>query len=138
MPLAFALAVLVFMGAFVPFVGAFVSGLVAALVAFADGGWELGLATLVLVVAVQFIEGNFLQPIIQSRTVDLHPAVILLAVAAGASLFGIAGAYLAAARDRIERMREDPASVAGLPEVVVPPGAPIGTGPAGASEVEWE
>jgi predicted PurR-regulated permease PerM len=68
---------------------------VAVLVAFADGGLELGLATLVLVVAVQFIEGNFLQPIIQSRTVDLHPAVILLAVAAGASLFGIAGAYLA-------------------------------------------
>jgi len=94
-PLAFALAVLVFMGAFVPFVGAFVSGLVAVLVAFADGGWELALAALAVVVAVQFIEGNFLQPIIQSRTVDLHPAVILLAVAAGASLFGIAGAYLA-------------------------------------------
>ena len=94
-PLAFALAVLVFMGAFVPFVGAFVSGLVAVLVAFADGGWEIGLAALAIVVAVQFIEGNFLQPIIQSRTVDLHPAVILLAVAAGASLFGIAGAYLA-------------------------------------------
>jgi putative heme transporter len=94
-PLAFALAVLVFMGAFVPFVGAFVSGLVAVLVAFADGGWQLALAALAIVVAVQFIEGNFLQPIIQSRTVDLHPAVILLAVAAGASLFGIAGAYLA-------------------------------------------
>ena len=94
-PLAFALAVLVFLGAFVPFVGAFVSGLVAVLVAFADGGWKLALAALVLVVAVQLIEGNFLQPIIQSRTVDLHPAVILLAVAAGASLFGIAGAYLA-------------------------------------------
>ena len=94
-PLAFALAVLVFLGAFVPFVGAFVSGLVAVLVAFADGGWELALAALVIVVAVQLIEGNFLQPIIQSRTVDLHPAVILLAVAAGASLFGIAGAYLA-------------------------------------------
>jgi putative heme transporter len=44
---------------------------------------------------VQFVEGNFLQPIIQSRTVDLHPAVILLAVAAGGSLFGIPGAYLA-------------------------------------------
>jgi putative heme transporter len=79
----------------VPFVGAFVSGLVAVLVAFADEGWEIGLAALVVVVAVQFIEGNFLQPIIQSRTVDLHPAVILLAVAAGASLFGIPGAYLA-------------------------------------------
>jgi putative heme transporter len=94
-PLAFALAVLVFMGAFVPFVGAFVSGLIAVLVAFADEGWEIGLAALALVVAVQFIEGNFLQPIIQSRTVDLHPAVILLSVAAGASLFGIPGAFLA-------------------------------------------
>jgi putative heme transporter len=94
-PVAFALAVLVFIGAFVPFVGAFLSGLVAVLVAFADGGWKVGLAALVLVVAVQFIEGNFLQPIIQSRTVELHPAVILLAVAAGASLFGIVGAYLA-------------------------------------------
>lgn len=94
-PLAFALAVLVFLGAFVPFVGAFVSGLVAVLVAFADEGWEIALAALVLVIAVQLIEGNFLQPIIQSRTVDLHPAVILLAVAAGASLFGILGAYLA-------------------------------------------
>lgn len=94
-PLAFALAVLVFLGAFVPFVGAFVTGLVAVLVAFADEGWEIGLAALGVVVAVQFLEGNFLQPIIQSRTVDLHPAVILLAVAAGASLFGIPGAYLA-------------------------------------------
>lgn len=94
-PLAFALAVLIFLGAFVPFVGAFVTGLVAVLVAFADGGWEIALAALGLVIAVQLIEGNFLQPIIQSRTVDLHPAVILLAVAAGASLFGILGAYLA-------------------------------------------
>jgi putative heme transporter len=94
-PLAFALAVLVFLGGFVPFVGAFVTGLVAVLVAFADEGWKIGLAALAVVVAVQFIEGNFLQPIIQSRTVDLHPAVILLAVAAGASLFGIPGAYLA-------------------------------------------
>ncbi len=94
-PLAFALAVLVFISAFVPFVGAFLSGLVAVLVAFADGGWQVGLAALAIVVAVQFIEGNFLQPIVQSRTVDLHPAVILLAVAAGASLFGIPGAYLA-------------------------------------------
>ena len=94
-PLAFALAVLVFMGSFVPYVGAFVSGLVAVLVGFADGGWQLALAVLALVVGVQFVEGTFLQPIIQSRKVDLHPAVILLAVAAGESLFGIPGAYLA-------------------------------------------
>jgi putative heme transporter len=94
-PVAFALAVLVFIGSFIPFVGALLSGLLAVLVAFADGGWKVGLAVLVLVLAVQFLEGNFLQPVIQSRTVDLHPAVILLAVAAGASLFGIVGAYLA-------------------------------------------
>ena len=50
----------------------------------------------------------------------------------------VAGAYLAAAHDRIQRMREDPASVAGLPEVVVPPGAPIGTGPAGDSALQCE
>ena len=94
-PLAFALAVLVFLGAFIPFVGAFLSGLIAVLVAFADEGWEIALIALALVIGVQFLEGNFLQPVIQSRTVDLHPAVILLAVAAGASLFGILGAYLA-------------------------------------------
>jgi predicted PurR-regulated permease PerM len=94
-PLAFALAVLVFLGSFVPYVGAFVSGLVAVLVGFADGGWQLALGVLALVVGVQFTEGTFLQPIIQSRRVDLHPAVILLAVAAGGSLFGIPGAYLA-------------------------------------------
>ena len=65
------------------------------LVAFADDGWKTALIALGIVIGVQLIEGNFLQPIIQSRTVDLHPAVILLAVAAGGSLFGILGAYLA-------------------------------------------
>jgi predicted PurR-regulated permease PerM len=94
-PLALALAVLVFMGSFVPYVGAFVSGLVAVLVGFTDGGWELAVAVLVLVLGVQFVEGTFLQPMIESRRVELHPAVILLAVAAGGSLFGIPGAYLA-------------------------------------------
>jgi putative heme transporter len=119
-PVAFALAVLVFIGAFVPFVGAFLSGLVAVLVAFADGGSMIGLAALALVVAVQFLEGNFLQPVIQSRTVDLHPAVILLAVAAGASLFGIVGAYLAVpvtavAFAVVESLRADWSAPGGTP-----------------------
>jgi putative heme transporter len=94
-PLAFALAVVIFLGAFIPFVGATLSGLIAVLVALADGGPGIALIALGIVLGVQFLEGNFLQPIIQSRTVDLHPAVILLAVAAGGSLFGILGAYLA-------------------------------------------
>jgi predicted PurR-regulated permease PerM len=94
-PLPFALAVLVFLGAFIPFVGAALTGLVAVLVALAAGGLTTALLALALVAAVQFIEGTFLQPVIQSRTVDLHPVAILLAVAAGGSLFGILGAYLA-------------------------------------------
>jgi predicted PurR-regulated permease PerM len=94
-PLAFPLAILIFLGAFIPFVGATISGLVAVLVAFADDGWKTALIAFAIVIGVQLVEGNFLQPIIQSRTVDLHPAVILLAVAAGGSLFGIIGAYLA-------------------------------------------
>jgi predicted PurR-regulated permease PerM len=94
-PLVFALSVLVFLGGFIPFVGATVAGLIAVLVAFADAGWLIALIALGIILGVQFLEGNFLQPIIQSRTVDLHPAVILLAVAAGGSLFGIIGAYLA-------------------------------------------
>jgi predicted PurR-regulated permease PerM len=94
-PLAFPLAVLIFLGAFIPFVGATISGLVAVLVAYADEGWKVAVIALAIVIGVQFVEGNFLQPVIQSRTVDLHPAVILLSVAAGASLFGILGAYLA-------------------------------------------
>jgi predicted PurR-regulated permease PerM len=94
-PLAFALAVIIFLGAFIPFVGATLSGLIAVLVALADGGPLIALIALGIVLGVQFLEGNFLQPIIQSRTVDLHPAVILLAVAAGGSLYGILGAYLA-------------------------------------------
>ncbi len=94
-PLVFALSVLIFLGSFVPFVGATISGMVAVLVALADGGITTALIALGIVFGVQFLEGNLLQPIIQSRTVDLHPAVILLAVAAGGALFGILGAYLA-------------------------------------------
>jgi len=94
-PLTFALTVLIFLGSFVPFVGATIAGMVAVLVALADGGVTMALIALGIVLGVQFVEGNFLQPIIQSRTVDLHPAVILLAVAAGGTLFGIVGAYMA-------------------------------------------
>ena len=94
-PLVFGLSVLIFLGSFIPFVGATISGSIAVLVALADGGVTTALIAVGIVLGVQFLEGNFLQPIIQSRTVDLHPAIILLAVAAGGALFGIVGAYLA-------------------------------------------
>ncbi|WP_165987772.1 AI-2E family transporter [Streptomyces sp. YIM 98790] len=94
-PGAVGLAVLVFLGAYVPFVGAFLSGTVAVLVAFADRGLAIAVWTLAVVLAVQQIEGNFLQPVIQSRTVSLHPTVVMLAIAGGAGVAGILGALLA-------------------------------------------
>ncbi|MFJ7208517.1 AI-2E family transporter [Streptomyces sp. NPDC098789] len=94
-PGAVGLGSLVFVGAYVPYLGAFFSGAVAVLVAFADRGWVTGLWTLGVVLAVQVLEGNVLQPMIQSRTVQMHPAVVLLAITAGASVAGILGMLLA-------------------------------------------
>ncbi|MFE7189348.1 AI-2E family transporter [Kitasatospora sp. NPDC057541] len=89
------LGALVFMGAYIPFVGAFLSGTVAVLVALADGGVGTALWALGVVLAVQVVEGNVLQPLIQSRTVELHPATIMVAVVAGSGIAGIIGALLA-------------------------------------------
>lgn len=94
-PLVLPLAILVFLGAFLPVIGAFLAGLVAVLVALADGGPTAALLTLALIVVVQQIEGNVLQPIIMRRAVALHPVVVLVALTAGATIAGIAGAFLA-------------------------------------------
>nr|WP_242433014.1 AI-2E family transporter [Streptomyces sp. Root264] len=94
-PEAAGLGALVFMGAYIPFVGAFLSGLVAVLVALAQGGTSTALWALLVVLAVQAVEGNLLQPAVQSRTVSLHPATVMLSVAAGAGIAGVLGALLA-------------------------------------------
>ncbi|MFI6006866.1 AI-2E family transporter [Streptomyces sp. NPDC051366] len=94
-PGAVGLGALVFVGAYIPYLGAFISGAVAVLVAFAERGWVIGLWALGVVLAVQVLEGHVLQPVIQSRTVQMHPAVVLLAITAGASVAGILGMLLA-------------------------------------------
>lgn len=94
-PLALPLAVLTFLGGFIPIVGAFIAGALAVLVALVTQGPTDALIVFAIVVAVQQIEGNILQPILQSRALRLHQAVILLAVAAGSSLYGVAGAFFA-------------------------------------------
>ncbi|HWO65325.1 MAG TPA: AI-2E family transporter [Umezawaea sp.] len=94
-PLAIPLAALTFLGGFIPIVGAFIAGAVAVLVALVSNGVTAAVILLVIVVVVQQLEGNVLQPILQSRSLRLHAAVVLLAVTAGSSLFGIAGAFLA-------------------------------------------
>ena len=94
-PFAVPLAALIFVGAFLPIVGAVVAGSVAVLVALATEGLVVALILLGVVVAVQQVEGDVLQPIVLGRTVRLHPAVILLAVAGGAAVGGVVGAFLA-------------------------------------------
>ncbi|MGW5866147.1 AI-2E family transporter [Streptomyces sp. NPDC055239] len=94
-PGALGLGALVFIGAYIPYLGAFISGAVAVLVALADRGFIIALWALGVVLAVQVLEGHVLQPVIQSRTVQMHPAVVMLAITAGASVAGILGMLLA-------------------------------------------
>jgi putative heme transporter len=94
-PLALPLAVLVFFGGLFPIVGAITAGALAVLVALAHGGLVLGLVVLALIVAVQQLEGNVLEPLILSQVVKLPALVVVLAVTAGAITFGILGAFLA-------------------------------------------
>ncbi|MCZ9349264.1 AI-2E family transporter [Streptomyces mutabilis] len=94
-PLVLPLAVLTFVSAFVPIVGALFAGFVAVLIALVSNGLTDALIVLVIIVVVQQLEGNVFQPIIQSRGLGLHAAVILLAVTLGGSLAGIVGSLLA-------------------------------------------
>jgi predicted PurR-regulated permease PerM len=94
-PLALPLAVLVFFGAFIPIIGAVVTGILAALVALVTQGPTTALIVIGLVLVVQQLEGNVLQPILVGRSMDLHPALVILAVTAGGTLAGITGAFLA-------------------------------------------
>src|SRR5690625_2673872 len=94
-PLALPLGVLVFIGAFIPIVGAVLTGAVAVLVALVDGGIWTAVIMLAIVLGVQQIEGNVLQPFLMGRALRLHPVAVLLAVTAGTVLGGIVGALLA-------------------------------------------
>ncbi|MEW1550262.1 AI-2E family transporter [Streptomyces tsukubensis] len=94
-PGAVGLGALVFVGAYIPYLGAFLSGAIAVLVALADRGWVIALWALGVVLAVQVLEGHLLQPMVQSRTVQMHPAVVMLAITAGAGVAGILGMLLA-------------------------------------------
>ncbi|MEV6588310.1 AI-2E family transporter [Streptomyces acidicola] len=94
-PGAVGLGALVFVGAYIPYLGAFLSGAVAVLVALADRGFVIALWALGIIVAVQLLEGHVLQPMVQSRTVQMHPAVVMVTLTAGASVAGILGLLLA-------------------------------------------
>lgn len=94
-PLVLPLAALVFLGGFVPLVGALLSGAVCVLIALVSGGPVTALVIAGVVVLVQQIEGNVLEPFLMGNAVTLHPLAIILAVAVGGSQAGIVGAVLA-------------------------------------------
>ncbi|MEG3633201.1 AI-2E family transporter [Micromonospora palythoicola] len=153
-PLAFPLALITFIGGFVPIVGATVAGAVAVLVALAANGPTTALLTLAAVIAVQQIEGNLLEPLVMKRQVRLHPVVILVAVTAGTLIAGIAGAFVAVpivavawrVIDSVQRQRQAAAnasdSASGPPAPDSPPSKkpparpstdPSGSSPSGPS-----
>lgn len=94
-PMALALGTLTFIAGFIPIVGAVVAGALAVMIAFVSHGTTTAFLVLGLVILVQQLEGNILQPMVQSRAMNLHPVVILISVTLGGSLFGIIGAFLA-------------------------------------------
>jgi len=132
-PLALPLASLVFLGAFVPLIGAVLTGFVAVVVALVAKGFIYALITLGLIFAVQQLESHVLQPLLMGRAVSIHPLAIVLAIAAGAVSAGIIGALLSvpllaflnsAIRVLVAPAEPDPAadggSTAGLPAAADP------------------
>ena len=94
-PLALPLAVIVFLTAFIPLIGATIAGILAALVALVANGPLVALIVVAIVVVVNQLEGDLLNPVVMAGSLKLHPLVILIALTAGTILGGIAGAVLA-------------------------------------------
>ena len=120
-PLVVPIMVITFFAAFIPLVGAFVAGLVAVLIALVSGGLIDAALVLGAIILVQQIEGHVLYPLLMGRTVNLHPAVIVVALAAGGILGGIVGVFLAVPIAGIisvvlDFAREDPAPESPLVE----------------------
>ncbi|MFB3979072.1 AI-2E family transporter [Microbacterium proteolyticum] len=94
-PLAIPIGVLVFLGAFIPFVGAVVTGALAVFIALVYNGPLIALFMLIVVLGVQQIESHILQPILMGSAVKVHPLAVVLVVAGGAMIGGIPGALFA-------------------------------------------
>ena len=94
-PLAIPITVMVFLGSFIPVVGAVVTGSLAVLVALIFNGWLSALLMLIVVLLVQLIEGHILQPFLVGKAVKVHPLAVVFAVAIGSLIAGIPGALFA-------------------------------------------
>jgi predicted PurR-regulated permease PerM len=94
-PLAVPLATLVFIGAFIPIIGAVTTGAVSVLVALVAQGPITSLIVLAVIIGVMQLESHVLQPLLLGRAVALHPLAVVLAIGTGLFVWGIAGALLA-------------------------------------------
>ncbi|OIH97709.1 AI-2E family transporter [Curtobacterium sp. MCBA15_001] len=128
-PLAGPVGVVVFIGAFIPVVGAFAAGAVAVLLALLFKGWVVALVMLGVVVLVQQLEGQVLHPFLTGSVVAVHPLAVLVAVIAGTTIGGIAGGFFAVplaatANSMIRAARQDDPDV----EIALP--IPVSAEPA--------
>ena len=94
-PLALPLASLVFLGAFIPLVGAVISGFLAVVVALLTKGVVYALMTLGVLIGVNQLEAHILQPLVMGRAVSIHPLAVVVAISTGGVLAGVVGALLA-------------------------------------------
>jgi len=94
-PLVVPLSALVFLGAFIPIIGAVFTGAVAVLIALVTKGPIAALVVLAVLIGVMQLESHVLQPLLLGRAVKLHPLAVVLAIAGGLVVGGIAGALLA-------------------------------------------
>jgi putative heme transporter len=110
LPLVFTIMVTNFIGGYIPYIGAFLGGGLAVIVALGDGGSGVALVMLLVVLASNLLLENFVEPKVMSRTLDIHPLVVLVVTALGGFLAGIVGLILAVpftviAGDAIGRLR---------------------------------
>ena len=110
LPLVFTIIVVNFIGGYIPYIGAFLGGGLAVIVALGDGGLAEGVIMLVVVLAANLVLENFVEPKVMGRSLDIHPLIVLVVTALGGLLGGIVGLILAVpawviARDAISRAR---------------------------------
>jgi predicted PurR-regulated permease PerM len=110
LPLIFTILVVNFIGGYIPYIGAFLGGGLAVIIAWGDGGIGAAAIMLVIVLASNLLLENFVEPKVMGRTLDIHPLVVLVVTALGGLLGGIVGLILAVpawviAGDALKRLR---------------------------------
>ena len=95
LPLVFTIMVVNFIGGYIPYIGAFLGGGLAVIVALGEGGLDVAAVMLIVVVASNLLLENFVEPKVMGRTLDIHPLIVLVVTALGGFLFGLVGLILA-------------------------------------------